>query len=61
VDVQERCSYEPHPARPDEWTLFRQETTIRCAPLAAVAARLAELVERRSLFPVSRRLLLAAR
>ena len=47
VDVQERCSYEPHPARPDEWTLFRQETTIRCAPLAAVAAKLAELVERR--------------
>jgi len=47
VDVQERCSYEPHPARPDEWTLFRQETTIRCAPLAAVAARVAELVERR--------------
>ncbi|CAD6224438.1 unnamed protein product [Miscanthus lutarioriparius] len=47
VDVQERCSYEPHPARPDEWTLFRQETTIRCAPLAAVAAKVAELVERR--------------
>lgn len=48
VDVRERCSYEPHPARPDEWTLFRQETTIRCcAPLAAVAAKVAELVERR--------------
>jgi len=47
VDVEERCSYAPHPERPDEWTLFRQETTIRCAPLAAVAARVAELVERR--------------
>ncbi|PWZ14714.1 Protein slowmo [Zea mays] len=47
VDVRELCSYEPHPARPDEWTLFRQETTIRCcAPLAAVAAKVAELVER---------------
>lgn len=47
VDVEERCSYAPHPVRPDEWTLFRQETTIRCAPLAAVAAKVAELVERR--------------
>ncbi|XP_062199941.1 uncharacterized protein LOC133902371 [Phragmites australis] len=47
VDVEERCSYAPHPERPDEWTLFRQETSIRCAPLAAVAARVAELVERR--------------
>ncbi|CAL5087703.1 unnamed protein product [Urochloa decumbens] len=48
VDVEERCSYAPHPERPDEWTLCRQETTIRCAPLAAVApARVAEVVERR--------------
>lgn len=47
VDVQERCAYAPHPERPDEWTLCRQETTIRCAPLAAVANRVAELVERR--------------
>ncbi|GJM98436.1 hypothetical protein PR202_ga15450 [Eleusine coracana subsp. coracana] len=47
VDVEERCSYAPHPERPDEWTLFRQETSIRCAPLAAVAARVAEMVERR--------------
>ncbi|CAN6211093.1 unnamed protein product [Urochloa humidicola] len=48
VDVEERCSYAPHPERPDEWTLCRQETTIRCAPLAAVVpARVAEAVERR--------------
>ncbi|CAN6218141.1 unnamed protein product [Urochloa humidicola] len=47
VDVEERCVYAPHPERPDEWTLCRQETTIRCAPLAAVAARVAEVVERR--------------
>ncbi|KAL6656242.1 hypothetical protein ACP70R_007068 [Stipagrostis hirtigluma subsp. patula] len=47
VHVEERCSYAPHPERPDEWTLFRQETSIRCAPLAAVAARVAEAVERR--------------
>jgi hypothetical protein len=47
VDVEESCSYAPHPERSDEWTLCRQETTIRCAPLAAVASRVAELVERR--------------
>ncbi|KAF0928049.1 hypothetical protein E2562_037380 [Oryza meyeriana var. granulata] len=47
VHVEETCSYRPHPDRPDEWTLFRQETNIRCAPLAAVAARAAEMVERR--------------
>ncbi|KAL6844734.1 hypothetical protein ACP4OV_025393 [Aristida adscensionis] len=47
VHVEERCSYAPHPALPDEWTLCRQETTIRCAPLAAVAAWVADAVERR--------------
>ncbi|XP_044949707.1 PRELI domain containing protein 3A-like isoform X1 [Hordeum vulgare subsp. vulgare] len=47
VDVEERCSYAPHPERPDEWTLFTQETSIRCAPLAAVSATVAEMVERR--------------
>jgi hypothetical protein len=39
VHVEERCRYAPHPERPDEWTLLRQETRIRCAPpLPAVAA-----------------------
>ncbi|KAI4965774.1 hypothetical protein ZWY2020_050916 [Hordeum vulgare] len=33
-----------HPERPDEWTLFTQETGIRCAPLAAVSATVAEMV-----------------
>lgn len=47
VDVEERCSYAPHPERPDEWTVFTQETSIRCAPLAAVSATVAEMVERR--------------
>ncbi|KAG8049797.1 hypothetical protein GUJ93_ZPchr0009g1513 [Zizania palustris] len=47
VHVEERCSYRPHPDRPDEWTLFRQDTSIRCAPLAAVATWVAEMVERR--------------
>uniref|UniRef100_A0A0D9XF17 PRELI/MSF1 domain-containing protein n=1 Tax=Leersia perrieri TaxID=77586 RepID=A0A0D9XF17_9ORYZ len=47
VHVEEACSYRPHPENPDEWTIFRQETSIRCAPLAAVANRVAEMVERR--------------
>ncbi|KAL5205217.1 hypothetical protein ABZP36_033426 [Zizania latifolia] len=47
VHVEESCSYRPHPERPDEWTLFRQDTSIRCAPLAAVATWVAEMVERR--------------
>ncbi|KQJ90734.1 protein slowmo homolog [Brachypodium distachyon] len=47
VDVEERCRYGPHPERPEEWTLVTQETTIRCAPLAAVSAVVAGLVERR--------------
>lgn len=47
VDVEERCSYAPHPERPDEWTLFTQETSIRCAPLAAVSGTVAGMVERR--------------
>ncbi|XP_051188382.1 uncharacterized protein [Lolium perenne] len=47
VDVEEVCSYAPHPDRPDDWTVFTQETRIRCAPLAAVSATVAEMVERR--------------
>lgn len=46
IEVEERASYRPHPDCPDEWTQFRQETTIRCRPLAALAA-VAEKVETR--------------
>lgn len=46
IEVEERASYRPHPNRPDDWTQFRQETTIRCRPLAALAA-VAEKVETR--------------
>ncbi|KAG1327276.1 PRELI domain containing protein 3A [Cocos nucifera] len=46
IEVEERSSYRPHPDRPDGWTLFRQETSIRCRPLAALAA-IAEKVEHR--------------
>uniref|UniRef100_J3LGH7 PRELI/MSF1 domain-containing protein n=1 Tax=Oryza brachyantha TaxID=4533 RepID=J3LGH7_ORYBR len=46
IEVEERSTYRPHAERPDEWTQFRQETTIRCRPLAALAA-VAEKVETR--------------
>ncbi|WOK91997.1 hypothetical protein Cni_G00688 [Canna indica] len=46
LEVEERSFYWPHPERPKEWTAFRQETSIRCKPLAAVAA-VAEKVEQR--------------
>ncbi|KAG0459375.1 hypothetical protein HPP92_022503 [Vanilla planifolia] len=42
IEVEERSSYRPHPDNPEGWTIFRQETSIRCKPfraLAAVAAR----------------------
>jgi hypothetical protein len=39
IEVEERASYRPHPDRADEWTQFRQETTIRCRPLATVAEK----------------------
>ncbi|OAY85210.1 PRELI domain containing protein 3A [Ananas comosus] len=46
IEVEERSSYRPHPDRPAEWTVFRQETSIRCKPLSALAA-VAEKVEQR--------------
>jgi hypothetical protein len=46
IEVEERSSFRPHPDRPDDWTQFRQETTIRCRPLAKLAA-VAEKVETR--------------
>lgn len=46
IEVEERSTYEPHPEHPDRWTVFRQETSIRCKPLSALAA-VAEKVEQR--------------
>uniref|UniRef100_A0A1D1XSK6 Protein slowmo n=1 Tax=Anthurium amnicola TaxID=1678845 RepID=A0A1D1XSK6_9ARAE len=46
IEVEERSRYAPHPAHPDRWTTFRQETSIRCKPLSALAA-VAEKVEQR--------------
>ncbi|KAJ0961745.1 hypothetical protein J5N97_000064 [Dioscorea zingiberensis] len=33
IEVEERSIYEPHPLEPDRWTMFRQETRIRCKAL----------------------------
>ncbi|RZR73200.1 hypothetical protein BHM03_00021412 [Ensete ventricosum] len=46
LEVEERSTYRPHPDRPDGWTTFRQETSIRCKPLSALAT-FAEKVEQR--------------
>ncbi|KAJ3677630.1 hypothetical protein LUZ60_003354 [Juncus effusus] len=47
IEVEERARYWPHPERPEQWTAFRQETSIRCKVMTAVAAALAEKVEER--------------
>ncbi|KAJ0987024.1 hypothetical protein J5N97_005380 [Dioscorea zingiberensis] len=46
IEVEERSIYEPHPLEPDRWTMFRQETRIRCKPFSALAS-IAEKVEQR--------------
>ncbi|XP_074565277.1 uncharacterized protein LOC141821806 [Curcuma longa] len=46
IEVEERSTYRPHPERPEGWTTFQQETSIRCKPLSALAA-VAEKVEQR--------------
>ncbi|KAG0457637.1 hypothetical protein HPP92_022794 [Vanilla planifolia] len=38
IEVEERSSYRPHPDNPEGWTIFRQETSIRCKPFRALAA-----------------------
>ncbi|KAF3319801.1 protein slowmo 1 [Carex littledalei] len=45
IEVEEKSSYRPHHQRPEQWTTFRQETSIRCKPLVSVASALAEHVE----------------
>eukprot|EP00244_Chara_vulgaris_P012336 TRINITY_DN6430_c1_g1_i1.p1 TRINITY_DN6430_c1_g1~~TRINITY_DN6430_c1_g1_i1.p1 ORF type:complete len:198 (+),score=29.70 TRINITY_DN6430_c1_g1_i1:416-1009(+) len=56
LEVEERCTYTPHPANPD-WTLFRQETVIRCAALTAlssIAGRIEQRLTERFLQNASR-------
>ena len=46
VEVVEKIRYDPHPDNPNEWTICRQETSIRIKPLSALAS-MAEKVEQR--------------
>ncbi|XP_068643409.1 uncharacterized protein [Aristolochia californica] len=46
LEVEEKSFYSPHPDNPQEWTAFRQRTSIRCKPLSALAS-MAEKVEQR--------------
>jgi len=45
VDVEEKCSYLPHPENP-EWTLFRQQTSITCTSGPALKS-VAEKIEQK--------------
>ncbi|KAG0627354.1 hypothetical protein M758_2G194200 [Ceratodon purpureus] len=45
VDVELKCSYLPHPEN-SEWTLLRQETSIRCASMPALKS-FAEMIEQK--------------
>ncbi|KAJ7568897.1 hypothetical protein O6H91_01G052000 [Diphasiastrum complanatum] len=44
VEVEERCWYAPHPEN-SNWTLFRQQTHIRCAKLSVLAS-MADKIEK---------------
>uniref|UniRef100_A0A0C9QWH9 TSA: Wollemia nobilis Ref_Wollemi_Transcript_4191_1009 transcribed RNA sequence n=1 Tax=Wollemia nobilis TaxID=56998 RepID=A0A0C9QWH9_9CONI len=46
VEVEEKSWFTPHPHNP-QWTLSRQETSIRCATLSSALASIAEKVEQR--------------
>lgn len=45
VDVEEKCSYLPHPENSD-WTLFRQETNITCASMPALKSMAAKIEQK---------------
>ncbi|KAK7261556.1 hypothetical protein RIF29_27870 [Crotalaria pallida] len=46
IEVEEKTRYDPHPDNPTEWTICRQETSIRIKPLSALAS-MAEKVEQK--------------
>ncbi|GLT82208.1 hypothetical protein SLE2022_006130 [Rubroshorea leprosula] len=46
IEVEENVRYDPHPDNPTEWTVCRQETSIRIKPLSALAS-MAEKIEQR--------------
>nr|KAJ0223473.1 hypothetical protein LSAT_V11C200087130 [Lactuca sativa] len=46
VEVEEKIRYDPHPENPNEWTICRQETSIRIKPLSTLAS-MAEKIEQK--------------
>lgn len=46
VDVEEKCSYNPHPENED-WTLLRQETSITCQTSMPALKSMAEKIEQK--------------
>lgn len=46
IEVEEKIRYDPHPDNPKEWTICKQETSIRIKPLAALAS-MAEKIEQK--------------
>ncbi|CAI9106547.1 OLC1v1005731C1 [Oldenlandia corymbosa var. corymbosa] len=46
VEVEEKIRYEPHPENPTDWTICKQETSIRIKPLSALAS-MAEKIEQK--------------
>ncbi|KAI3705441.1 hypothetical protein L1987_75679 [Smallanthus sonchifolius] len=46
VEVEEKIRYDPHPGNPNEWTICRQETSIRIKPLSKLAS-MAEKMEQK--------------
>lgn len=46
IEVEEKIQYYPHPDNPNDWTICRQETSIRIKPLPALAS-MAEMLEQR--------------
>ncbi|XP_071707298.1 uncharacterized protein [Rutidosis leptorrhynchoides] len=46
VEVEEKIRYDPHPDNPKEWTICRQETSIKIKPLSTLAS-MAEKIEQK--------------
>lgn len=38
IEVEEKIRYEPHPENPKEWTVCKQETSIKIKPMSALAS-----------------------
>lgn len=46
IEVEEKIRYDPHPDNLNEWTICKQETSIRIRPFSALAS-MAEKIEQR--------------